>query len=59
LEEAFSSSSPDAYVYVLAGAFAFLLFSFFIFDWFVRTRNRKLVLSAAKSGELIVSTLQK
>ena len=48
--------SASAYLYVLPSLLALLLLAFLVYDWMVRRRNRKLVLKAAKSNE-IMSTM--
>ncbi|CAB9508024.1 Receptor-type guanylate cyclase gcy [Seminavis robusta] len=50
-----SSTSASAFPYVLAVVFAFILIGFMVYDWLVRIRNRKLVLNAAKSGEIMTT----
>ena len=54
-EEAYRSSLPEVLTTVVAGAFFFLILSFFIYDWFVKKRNRKVTTLAARSSEIVSS----
>ena len=49
------SSTPLIFVLVVAGTFLLMIVTFYIYDWFVQRRNRKLVLNAAQSNEIVTS----
>ena len=49
------TNSPTIFVSAIALAFALMIVTFYVYDWFVQRRNRKLVFTAAKSSEVVNS----
>lgn len=54
---AYVSDSPGSFLFGLVGTFALLLAVFVAYDTFVRQRNSKLVLHAAKSSEIVAGMI--
>ncbi|KAL7558743.1 hypothetical protein ACA910_010899 [Epithemia clementina (nom. ined.)] len=54
-EDSYRSNVPEVLTAVVAGAFFFLIASFFVYDWFVNRRNKKVTSLAARSSEIVSS----
>ena len=54
-EEAYRSNLPEVLTGVVAGAFFVLIAAFFMYDWFVNQRNRKVTTLAARANEVVSS----
>jgi class 3 adenylate cyclase len=55
LEESYQTSLPLVLSLSVAGAFIFMICTFFAYDYFVRQRNEKIVGAAARSGAIVSS----
>mmetsp|Transcript_14870 Transcript_14870/g.33712 ORF Transcript_14870/g.33712 Transcript_14870/m.33712 type:complete len:866 (+) Transcript_14870:165-2762(+) len=58
-EDSYRSTTAVILMCVVLGAFAFLIASFLMYDWFVRRRNTKVLDVATKSSELVSSLFPK
>ena len=54
-KDSYTSATPKIYVSLVASTFFLMIVVFYVYDWFVQRRNRKLVIRAAKSNEIVAS----
>jgi hypothetical protein len=53
LYESYKTSRPIVYTSVIASIFSVMIMTFVIFNWFIQQRNRKVVVTAARSHAIV------
>jgi hypothetical protein len=55
LYNSYQTNRPSLYTSVIAFIFFIMIMTFFIFNWFIQKRNKKVVMTAARSNAIVAA----